>query len=175
MEGNPSKRALPENEPAYAAGIPDLPKRASAAARRIHAELAPEMMDARVLRRVDKRALWQLCEDEALLEELYAGITVRVRELKDERKRPAASQPAGQPDAQTTEESATHPRNPATALLDLLSTHEGRRLMNSLNNLGGRIILERREFGLTPSARTRINTDYDRGPAADNLELDLCG
>ena len=166
LEGNPGKRALSENEPLYAAGIPNMPKRTSAGARKVWDELTVEMTGARVLRKVDKRALWQLCEDEAIIEELYVGLWRQVRRLQHQRRQAAELAAASSPVAL--------PEDPLMAMADHLSGSEGKRLMVALNRLSERIMNERREFGLTPSSRTRINIAL-QDAAADNLELNLCG
>jgi phage terminase small subunit len=166
LEGNPGKRAISDNEPLYTAGIPAMPKRTSAGARKIWDELSVEMMGARVLRKVDKRALWQLCEDEAILEEIYAGLWRRVRQLQHERRQAVELAAASSP--------VSVPADPLMAMVDHLSGSEGKRVMVALNRLAERVMNERREFGLTPSSRTRINTAF-QDVAADNLELNLCG
>jgi phage terminase small subunit len=156
---------LPENEPPFTAGVPDLVKRTSAGARKVWEELLPELVGSRVLRKVDKRALWQLCEDEAIIEDLYAGLWRKVRRLQHER-RVAAESSAASPLPEALD--------PALSMLDLLSGADGKRAMVALNRLSERVMNERREFGLTPSARTRINLALQETPL-DNLELNLCG
>jgi hypothetical protein len=45
--------------------------------------------------------------------------------------------------------------------------------MNAIRDLGARVLIERREFGLTPSSRTRISTQGEG--SIDPLEMKLCG
>lgn len=127
----------------------------SAGARRIWDELVDEMAGAAVLRRVDKRALWQLCEDEALLSEVYDGLWKMAAMLKKKASQDGKDLPAG----------------PMTALLSMTN---GRGALRAIRDLAGRTIIERREFGLTPSSRSRIETAAEAG-AVDSLELKLCG
>lgn len=155
LEGNPGKRKLPINEPEYDLGLPLMPEHISAGAREVWDELIAEMAGAAVLRRVDKRALWHLAEDEALLEQVYRGVWEMAELLK---KKAAA-------------ENKTLPGNAIFALMQLSS---GRAAMRSIRDLAGRTILERREFGLTPSSRSRISTAAEAA-GADALEMKLCG
>jgi phage terminase small subunit len=155
LEGNPAKRALPQREPQYEPGLPEKPKRMSPAARRIWDELVDEMAGAAVLRRVDRRALWQLAEDEALIAEAYAGLWQMVGALKKKAAEEGKTLPAG-------------------ALMGLLTMNNGKSAMKAIRELSMRLILERREFGLTPSSRSRIDTAVEAG-AIDTLELKLCG
>ena len=58
----------------------------------------------------------------------------------------------------------------------LLSMQNGRLVMAAIRDLAARTIVERREFGLTPSSRTRIAAAAELGVGAiDSLELKLCG
>src|SRR5258708_6516854 len=86
LEGNPSRRPFPENEPVYAPGIPVKPKKISSGASAIWDELVGEMAAASVLRRVDRRALWQLSEDEAMLASAYEGIWSMAAAIRKEAK-----------------------------------------------------------------------------------------
>ena len=60
LNGNPSRRPLPANEPQFASGIPDRPYGMSAAARKQWDALVGEMASSGVLRRVDGGALAML-------------------------------------------------------------------------------------------------------------------
>jgi hypothetical protein len=123
-------------------------------AKRIWDDLVNEMVAAGVLRAVDQRALWQLSEDEALLEEVYVGLRKMANALKAEAKKHGKSLPAG----------------PIFALLGMTS---GRLAMSAIRDLAARVIIERREFGLTPASRSRISAS---DPAAvDYFEAKLCG
>ena len=154
LEGNRAKRPLPENEPQYEPGDPATPKRTSRAAKRIWDEVAEEMACAGVLRRVDQRALWQLSEDEALLEEMYVGLRKMANALKSEAKKQGKNLPAG-------------------PLFALLGMTNGRLAMSAIRDLATRVIVERREFGLTPASRSRISASDST--AVDYLESKLCG
>lgn len=155
LEGNPGKRKLPINEPEYDLGLPEMPAKISAGAKEVWNELIAEMSGAAVLRRVDKRALWQLAEDEALLDFMYDGIYDAAELLRQ----------------RAAEQKKRLPGNPIFALLQLPS---GRAAMRSIRDLASRTILERREFGLTPSSRSRISTAAEAA-GADALEMKLCG
>lgn len=155
FEGNPAKRALPPNEPTYSAGLPAKPKRISPAGKRIWDELVDEMAGAAVLRRVDRRALAQLSEDEALLDEAYSGIWAMVDVLKKKARAEGKALPGG-------------------PLLALLSMPSGRLAMASVRDLAARVVIERREFGLTPASRSRVEV-VDAATSIDSLEMKLCG
>jgi phage terminase small subunit len=162
LEGNPSRRPFPPNEPVYPPGLPLKPKRMSRAAGRIWDQLVDEMAGAYILRGVDQRALWHLCEDEALIEEAYAGIWKMVAQLKLQAKNQGKELPAG-------------------AFMSLLTMVSGRRAMSAIRDLSVRAVVQRREFGLTPSSRSRVET-LDApfragtvGAHGDPLEMKLCG
>lgn len=154
LEGCRAHRPLPENEPQYPPGIPFKPKRISRQARVVWDELVAEMAPANVLRNVDQRALWQLAEDESLLAEAYSGLWKMVKALQDKAKSEGKELPGG-------------------PLFALVSMTSGRLAMNAIRDLGARVLIERREFGLTPSSRTRINTPGET--SMDSLEMKLCG
>jgi P27 family predicted phage terminase small subunit len=155
LEGNLSHRPLPGREPRFEAGLPEKPKRMSAPAKKVWDELVDEMAGAAVLRRVDKRALWQLAEDEALLAEAYAGFRKTVSAI----------------DRKAAAEGKELPGGPVMAALTMAN---GRLAMASIRDLAARVIVERREFGLTPSSRSRVEV-VDQGTAMDTLEMKLCG
>jgi phage terminase small subunit len=115
------------------------------------------MQGVGVLARVDKQALWQLAEDEAMLVELYAGIWDMARMLEKRAREEGKKLPGG-------------------ALYQVFSMTSGRLAMSTIRNLANRVIIERREFGLTPSSRSRIESGGDGNPGAiDPLEMKLCG
>jgi len=157
LEGNPSRRPLPENEPQYALGVPTRPKKMSRQARAVWDELVGEMQYTGLLCHVDQRALWQLAEDEAILSEVYSGIWQMVAALEKKAREEKKKIPGG-------------------ALFAILNMTSGRLAMSAIRSLANRVIIERREFGLTPSSRSRIesNPDGARG-IVDPLELKLCG
>jgi len=160
LDGNPGRRPLPK-ELNFPAGTPAKPKKISRQASAIWDEMVTEMAPAKILRTVDQRALWQLSEDEALIEEAYSGIWRATQALKAEAKAKGQTLPGG-------------------ALFALLQMKAGRMAMNSINHLANRVIVQRREFGLTPSARARFDADNlglgaPKLGADDPLELKLCG
>ena len=154
LEGCRAHRPLPVNEPQYARGIPAKPKKMSRQAQRMWKELVDEMVPANMLRNVDQRALWQLSEDEALLSEAYAGLWKMIRAVEDKAKTEGKELPGG-------------------PLFALISMTSGRLAMNAIRDLGSRVLIERREFGLTPSSRTRISAPGVG--SMDSLEMKLCG
>lgn len=154
LEGCRAHRPLPPNEPQYAASAPTAPKKISRLARQVWNQLVAEMAPANVLRSVDQRALWQLAEDEALLAEAYTGLWKTIRALGDKAKAEGKELPGG-------------------PLFALVSMTSGRLAMNAVRDLAARVVIERREFGLTPASRTRIAATSDG--AIDELESKLCG
>lgn len=155
QNGNPGRRPFRDNEPQPAAGPPEKPNKLSKPGRRVWDELIDELIPMRVLSRADQRALAQLSEDEALLDEAYSGVWQMVDALKKKAKAERKALPGG-------------------PLLALLSMTSGRLAMASVRDLAARVIIERREFGLTPSSRSRLDTVDGAGPM-DSLELKLCG
>ena len=155
LNGNPSRRPLPGNEPYYPPGITERPAMMSPAARRIWDRFVEEMECANVLRSVDAMALSQLCEDEALLGTLRRGVAQMAAEVAREAKAKKRKLPGG-------------------PMVALAQTTEGRRTFTTMRELASQIIVQRREFGLTPSARTRVQA---LGPnrSVDSIEDGLCG
>jgi phage terminase small subunit len=91
LNGNPSRRPLPENEPQYTTGVPERPKGMSAEARRVWNELVREMAPSGVLRLVDAGALAMLCEDTAMLETLRKGLADMAKEIAKQAKKQGKS------------------------------------------------------------------------------------
>ena len=81
LNGNPSRRPLPTNEPQFTPGIPDRPAGMSAGARKQWADLVGEMATSGVLRRVDAGALAMLCEDLTMLDTLRKGLAAQASEI----------------------------------------------------------------------------------------------
>lgn len=156
VEGNRSHRALPVNEPQYAVGIPDRPAAMSAGARRIWDQLVIEMAPTGVLRTVDALALAQLCEDQSTLNELRAGLRKMTAEIARQAKSGNKKLPGG-------------------ALLALSRSIEGRRTLATIRELSSQIIVQRREFGLTPASNGRVQAHGVSVFAIDPLEAKLCG
>ncbi len=157
-EGNRSRRPLPTGEPTYQAGVPDQPPGMNADARRIWDRLVAEMAPTGVLRTVDGFALAQLCEDQALLNGLRVGLRKAVKALEATAKREGKVLPGG-------------------ALVGFSQSIEGRRTLATIRELSARVIVQRREFGLTPSSNSRVQTPAGAaaGQIVDALEAKLCG
>jgi phage terminase small subunit len=157
MNGNPSRRPLPENEPKYAPGVPDRPVGMTAGARKQWDTLVSEMAASGVLRMVDAGALAMLCEDLAMLDSLRKGLYQMVREIKNQAKAQGKKVPGG-------------------ALVHLSRTTEGRRTLSTIQELKAQIIIQRREFGLTPASNSRVEATFGGGQMnMDPLEAALCG
>ena len=156
LNGNPSRRPLPTNEPQFTPGIPDRPMGMSAGARKQWDELVGEMGNSGVLRRVDGGALAMLCEDLAMLDTLRKGLAAQAREIT-KKAREKKQQISG------------------NALTALSRTTEGRRTLTTIRELSAQIIIQRREFGLTPSSSTRVQASGEGAHFIDPLEQALCG
>jgi len=154
LEGKRGHRPVRKNEPTYPPTIPVRPKKLSREARAVWDELVSEMAAARVLAAVDKNALWGLSEDEALLKQAYSGLLNGISMLKREAAK------AGKPLS-------------AGPFFSLISTKSGRLAMATLRDLRSAVMIQRREFGLTPSSRARIS--ISAGDSVDALEAKLCG
>jgi phage terminase small subunit len=156
LNGNPSRRPLPTNEPQFTPGIPDRPTGMSAGARKHWDGLVGEMANSGVLRLVDAGALAMLCEDLAMLDTLRTGLAAQARDITKKAK--AKQQPIS-----------------GNALTALSRTTEGRRTLSTIRELTGQIIIQRREFGLTPSSSTRVQASGPGAQFIDPLEQALCG
>jgi phage terminase small subunit len=131
----------------------DAPKGMSAAAKRIWLELQRELTGT--LCRTDRLALRALAEDEALLADAYAGIQNLLRLATEKAVAEGKALPAG-------------------ALVMVLNSPISRQLVPFLRDLANPIVIEQREFGLTPSSRTRVALS-DFNNSIDVLEAKLCG
>lgn len=155
LEGNPGHKPLNPNEPRYPPGVPDRPRGMSRAAGEIWDELVREMGPTKVLRRVDKAPLRQLCEDQALYNEAVAAMTKLRQQLAKKAK--AANQEL--------------PGN--SALLSLMQSQPGRRMLISVKEMKAQLILQRREFGLTPASNCRVSAAVAAADLEDALDLAL--
>ncbi len=156
LNGNPSKRPLPENEPQYPSGCPLAPSNLSAGARKVWHSLVQEMAASGVLRRVDASALAQLCEDQAMLDELRDGWQKLKTELR------AKAKEAGKTIA-------------GNASVHIARSIEGRRAMLSIRELERAVLVRQREFGLTPASNSRVQMVPGNGQILDLCEQALCG
>src|SRR5256885_17271769 len=86
LNGNPSRRPLPCNEPQFAPGVPHCPTGMSSGGRKQWDCLVGEMANAGVLRLVDAGALAMLCEDLAMLDTLRKGLAAQAREITKKAK-----------------------------------------------------------------------------------------
>lgn len=164
LEGERAHRPLPPARSATAFGMPERPKRMTAAARRVWDQYVEQLAQLGTLRPVDGFALQRLCEDVALLEELQVG----VRKLAADQKRTAKA--AGE-------------KLPGGALVNFAMTHEGRRITATINSLASRIQRQELQFGLTPVSASRVEGNMVLPPGAmgtahqelPGIEAALCG
>lgn len=127
----------------------------SAGARRAWDELVVEMAPG-VLRPVDRGALASLCEDLAMLEILRRGLREMASEIARQAKKQGKSVVGG-------------------PMVHLSRTIEGRRTLSTIRELAGQLLVQRREFGLTPASNSRVETSGVNGSLMDPLEAALCG
>ena len=113
------------------------------------------MGNSGVLRRVDGGALAMLCEDLAMLDTLRTGLAAQAREIT-KKAREKKQQISG------------------NALTALSRTTEGRRTLSTIRELSAQVIIQRREFGLTPSSSTRVQASGPGAQFFDPLEQALC-
>lgn len=157
FNGNPGRHPLPQNEPQYSPCVPDRPAGMTAAAKKVWVGLVDEMAAAQVLRRADSLALAQLCEDQALLNEANDGLRKMLAFMKADAKQRGRDLMGN-------------------ALVMLLQDVRGRRMMASIRALSLQVILQRREFGLTPASNSRVASHgIAGGGPIDALERKLCG
>jgi phage terminase small subunit len=127
----------------------------SAGARRAWDALVAEMAPSGVLRPVDAGALAMLCEDVAMLEILRKGLGEMAREIAKQAKKQGKSVVGG-------------------PMVHLSRTIEGRRTLSTIRELAAQIIVQRREFGLTPASNSRVAAGSSP-MSMDPLEAALCG
>jgi len=179
LEGIPGHRPLAMNEPNYLSGIPDRPSGMTAAGRKIWYAYISEMANTGVLRLVDGSALARLCENSAELNHLKQGMRTMARQIElkargelKERLKIFRAHPAGK---KPTLAQILPAGNGLTAFL---MKPEGRRLRNTIGDLEALINVQQREFGLTPSSSTRVQTTgtFAGGAGYMNpIEAALCG
>jgi hypothetical protein len=128
----------------------------SAGGKKIWAMLVGEMAPSGVLRTVDALALMQLCEDQSSLDTLRKGMAEMTREIARKAKEKKMDLPGG-------------------ALIQLSRTIEGRRTLSTIRELSAQIIVQRREFGLTPASNGRVQAAGGGPGFVDALERALCG
>jgi phage terminase small subunit len=129
----------------------------SPGARKIWDALVDEMASSGVLRTVDALALVQLCEDQAMLDTLRQGMAEMTREIAKKAKEKKLDLPGG-------------------PLIQLSRTIEGRRTLATIREISAQIILQRREFGLTPASNSRVQAGASGAIGfVDPLERALCG
>lgn len=116
----------------------EAPRGLGAAARRIWDTYIEQLVPLGTLRRADSFALRRLCQDVAELQRLQADKRRLVREMKKTAK--AAGRTIS-----------------GTALLELETSPEGRRLQATMNALSARIARQEDRFGLNPIAGTRLD------------------
>ena len=144
LEGNPARRPLPPNEPRPLSGEPEMPTYLDREARRQWKRLVPILLSMRVLTVADGMALATLCQAHSIL----------VEALQDKRK---ASKGGG---------SGLLMKTPAGYV-------QQSPLIGIINSQVEIIHRISREFGLTPSSRTRLEATAEA--TIDSLEAKLCG
>jgi len=182
-------------------GVPDRPSGMTAAARRVWDSYVARLAALGILREVDGFSLARLCEDVAWLQDLRGGmkrmLTERERPVRENRARlralkmelatlPDSADPA-QREELTAEQVRLRAGIPtAPADVELASSHEGRRLITTMNQIAGRIARQELQFGLTPAAGARLEAmgvgmgspaaaGAVAGSPADGIEQALCG
>lgn len=164
LEGERAHRPLPSARPANALGLPERPRRMTAAARRIWDQYIEQLAQLGTLRPVDGFALQRLCEDVALLEDLQIGMRKEAQHRKREAKAAGQKMAGG-------------------AMLDFAMTHDGRRATATVNALASRIQRQELQFGLTPVSASRIEGNLILPPGVvgsahqemPGIEAALCG
>jgi P27 family predicted phage terminase small subunit len=159
--GNPGGRPLNADEPVPPAGEPDPPTWLGERGREIWDQLVPRMAKIGLARSIDGAALARYCvllvqfSDAALFVE-QNGLTYAF--------------PLQQPDSGDGKKGKRRSRPAVSGFRAFPQV----KLMNDLNNA---LVKLEREFGLTPSARTRIRVtaEKDAGSDADKLKHKFFG
>ena len=146
------------NEPRYVSLAPKKPAGMTPAAGRIWNRLVSEMEGSGVLRVVDWMALGSLCEDQATLDQLREGLRFSLKSVEAEAKKQGVDL-----------------KSIGGALIQFTKTTNGRRVLGSIRELTTSLIVQRREFGLTPASNTRVEAQGAGGLPMDSIERALCG
>jgi phage terminase small subunit len=133
----PLKAVLVGVHPPAATGEAQKPEGMSEGASRIWDKLTEDMAGRGYLSRDSWLSLANLCEDQAALDSLRAGLRETVAAIELEMQKKGRKVPGG-------------------ALLQLSRTNEGRRVFGAINELRTSVMVQVREFGLTPASRTRV-------------------
>ncbi len=146
------------NEPRYVPQAPKVPAGMTPGAKKIWKTLVYTLEASGVLREIDWLAFRCLCEDEAFLQDLRAGLAIALKQLKERAV-------------------ANNVTLLGNAAAHFAKTTEGRRLLGSIREIATSCITQRREFGLTPASNTRVEANGTGGVAgvADEIEEALCG
>jgi len=155
LEGNRGHRPLP-HEPQYSALPPEPPEGISRSAKKVWDDYLIRLGDSSVLTIVDGPALAELCENRALLAKLRKGWQGEIAEL-------------------TKKVKSAKKKFPGNAETALLGTNRGARIVRHMANLNAQIMIREREFGLTPSSRSRVHPIPGAGETMDPIERELCG
>ena len=131
-------------------------------ARKVWESIVIGLTRAGVLRTVDHDALGQYCEDRAQLNQLRRCLKEWTAEVDFQNKQAYDLKVAA----------GETPRKPLSGFLEIARSTEGKRIQSAINEIAGRCIVQRREFGLTPSSSTRIAAQ--KMESADPLE-EMCG
>jgi len=150
-----SHRSLNKHEPVYRSGVPRHPKGLSKAAAGVWDDLVAEMEPAGVLCFVHQLPLAQLCEDQAMLNESLVALGKLRKQLVAKAKKAEQELPGG------------------SALLSLMQSAAGRRMLNSIKDLKTHIVVQRREFGLTPASNCRVQSSGSAVDPEDAIDLAL--
>lgn len=154
MEGNRGHRPLPAAEPSHPVGVPDCPERLSGPAKKLWDDLVPQLVKVGVLRIVDGESFAAYCEDAARLQKLRLDWEQMINETAAEARK-KRQKLFGGPEA------------------TLLGTNQGWKTFRAMRDLTAQLIIQRREYGLTPSSNTRVVASKPRN--VDSLETSLCG
>lgn len=166
LEGNRSKRPLNASEPKFDAQIPVCPPHLDAQAKKEWARLAPALVQVKILTEVDYMALANLCQAystmvqaQRLLNKQGLLLQAKTREKPDDFWDKAKK---GKP-GKNAKPKPGRPKREAPGLV----------FLNPLSNVVNRqmdIIKNYcREFGLTPSSRSRLTVD-SKPEVKDSLE-----
>ena len=149
LEGNPSKRPLPLNEPDPTPFLPPCPAFIKGAGRREWNRLAPELYHLRLLTKIDQTALAAYCSSFGLwckaerelarIQRSYLGV------LKLQKKNPNIKMPSNGMVTQTS--------NGNWVMEPILSVRK-----QALEQMHKFLT----EFGMTPASRARVTTDLPK-------------
>lgn len=171
LEGNRAKRPLNAREPKYDAQIPVCPPHLDPQAKREWARLAPALVQVKVLTEVDYMALANLCQAYSTMAQAQRllnkqGILLRSEKTTWRDVDDAYTETKGKKGKGGKKKPVSKPKRPGRPPTIMISQNP---LLTVVNRQMEIIAKYCREFGLTPSSRSRLTVE-SKPDVTDSLE-----